>query len=133
MFQFNGKNPQTPSKSHLQQQMCHNCDTSIHLLRYCIHGSVQLCHFVLPVSICCVLSSVPAWTVRSWHQTATEDQDCPAIWYFRFTLHSDKLANTKWWKGLCSRDFQNSDTKMVEVGTELRTEYNVIFIEDIFT
>jgi hypothetical protein len=131
MFQFNWKNPQTRFKACLQHQPRHNCDATVHLLWYLVHGCVQSHHFHLPVSICGDLSSVLAWRVRSCHQTVTEDQACPAICYSSATLHSSMFANTRWWKGLCSKDFQHSDTKTAEFGSEVHTEYNVIFMDDI--
>jgi len=113
---------------------CQNCGTTLHHhLRYCAHESVQSHQYLLSVSVCCVLSSVPTWTVSSWHQTVTKAPACPAIWYCRAALHSSKLANTRCWKGLCSKGFQHSDTKTVAVGKELHTEYNVIFINYSFT
>jgi len=43
---------------------CQICDTTVHPhLWYCAHDSVQSHHFLLPVNICGVLSSVPTWTV----------------------------------------------------------------------
>ena len=106
------------------------CDMALHRhLRY--HGSVQSLHFLLPV--CGVLISTPTWRVSSWHQTVTEVPACPFIWYCRAASHSSMLANTRWWKGLCSKVFQHSGTKTVAVGNELHTEYNVIFIKYSFT
>ena len=95
------------------------CDMALHRhLRY--HGSVQSLHFLLPV--CGVLIS-----------TVTEAPACPFIWYCRAASHSSKLANTRWWKVLCSKGFQHSGTKTVAVENELHTEYNVIFIKYSFT
>jgi len=126
--------PTSALQTCLQQQLCCNCGPTVHChFWYRVHGSVQSCHFLLPVNVCGVLSSIPTWRVSSWHQTVTKAPACPFIWYCRAASHSSKLASTRWWKRLYSKDFQHSDSKTVAVGNELHTEYDVIFIKYNFT
>jgi hypothetical protein len=129
---LNLKKPPTPTKACLQHQSHCNCGLTVRHFWYHVHGSVQLHHFLWPVNVCGVFSSVPIWTVSSWHQTY-RSSSLSSYRVLQGYIDSSKLANTRYWKGLCSKGFQHFDMQTVAVGNELHTEYSVVFIKYSFT